>query len=53
MIVPPVIDQFAWSRIVESLGVGSEGLPIRDFTTERLEPKKAGAGAGHRIGGQA
>jgi UDP:flavonoid glycosyltransferase YjiC (YdhE family) len=38
MIVPHIIDQFAWGRIVEDLGAGPAALPIRKFTAKRLEP---------------
>ena len=38
MVVPHIIDQFAWSRIVEELGVGPAGLSIGEFTASRLEP---------------
>jgi sterol 3beta-glucosyltransferase len=39
MIVPHIIDQFAWGRIVEDLGAGPAALPVKHFTSRRLEPR--------------
>jgi sterol 3beta-glucosyltransferase len=39
LIVPHIVDQFAWGRIVEDLGAGPAPLPIGEFATRRLEPR--------------
>jgi UDP:flavonoid glycosyltransferase YjiC (YdhE family) len=39
MIVPHIIDQFVWSRLISDLGVGPRGLPIHKLTRQRLRPK--------------
>lgn len=38
LIVPHVVDQFVWGRIVEDLGAGPAALSIRELTGRRLEP---------------
>jgi sterol 3beta-glucosyltransferase len=41
LIVPHILDQFVWSRIVEEIGAGPAGVEIGDLTAERLGPKMA------------
>jgi UDP:flavonoid glycosyltransferase YjiC (YdhE family) len=39
MIIPHVIDQFVWNRIIYNMGVGPRGMRINKITTKNLEPK--------------
>jgi len=39
MIIPHIIDQFAWNKIIYDLGAGPKGLKISKITTKNLEPK--------------
>ncbi len=39
MIIPHIIDQFVWDRIIYNLGVGPKGIKIGKITTKNLEPK--------------
>ena len=39
MIVPHIIDQFVWNRIIHRLGAGPKGPRINKFTQNKLEPK--------------
>lgn len=39
LIVPHIIDQFAWGRVVEDLGAGPTALPAKRLTSDRLEPR--------------
>ena len=39
MIIPHIIDQFAWNRIISSLGVGPKGVKISKINVQNLEPK--------------
>ena len=39
MIIPHIIDQFAWNSILADLRVGPPGVKINKLSTERLEPK--------------
>lgn len=39
MIIPHIIDQFVWDRIVYSTGAGPKGIGIDKITTRNLEPK--------------
>lgn len=39
MIIPHIIDQFVWNRIVSDLGAGPKGIKINGCTTKNLEPK--------------
>jgi len=39
MIIPHIIDQFVWNRIVFELGAGPEGVRIGKIKTNNLEPK--------------
>ena len=39
MIIPHVVDQFVWDKILYDLGVGPRGIKISKITTKNLEPK--------------
>jgi len=39
MIIPHIIDQFIWNKIVHEKGAGPKGIKIRQITTKTLEPK--------------
>lgn len=39
MIIPHIIDQFVWNKIIHSLGAGPMGPGINKFTTNKLEAK--------------
>ncbi len=39
MIIPHIIDQHVWNKIVCNLGVGPKGIKIGKITKENLEPK--------------
>ena len=39
MIIPHVVDQFMWDKIIYDLGVGPRGIKIGKITTKNLEPK--------------
>jgi UDP:flavonoid glycosyltransferase YjiC (YdhE family) len=39
MIIPHIIDQFAWNSLLADLGVGPLGVKINKITTKSLEPK--------------
>jgi len=39
MIIPHIIDQFVWNKIVAEKGVGIRGIKISDITKVNLEPK--------------
>lgn len=39
MIIPHIIDQFVWNKIVSSLGAGPKGIKINGCKTKNLEPK--------------
>jgi UDP:flavonoid glycosyltransferase YjiC (YdhE family) len=39
MIIPHIIDQFAWNSLLANLGVGPLGVKINKITTRSLEPK--------------
>jgi len=39
MIIPHVIDQFVWNKIVYDMGAGPKGIKIGKITTKNLEPK--------------
>jgi UDP:flavonoid glycosyltransferase YjiC (YdhE family) len=39
MIIPHIIDQFVWNKIVYEKGVGPEGIKIGKITNKNLEPK--------------
>jgi UDP:flavonoid glycosyltransferase YjiC (YdhE family) len=39
MIIPHIIDQFVWNKIVCNLGVGPKGIKIGKITTKNLEPR--------------
>jgi sterol 3beta-glucosyltransferase len=39
MIIPHIVDQFVWDRIVHDVGVGPRGIRIDKITAKNLEPK--------------
>ena len=39
MIIPHIVDQFVWNRIVSDLGAGPGGIKITNINTVNLEPK--------------
>lgn len=39
MIIPHIIDQFVWDKIIYDMGVGPRGIKINKITTKKLEPK--------------
>ena len=39
LIIPHIIDQFVWNKIVEKLGAGPLGIKISKLTTEKIEPR--------------
>jgi sterol 3beta-glucosyltransferase len=39
MIIPHIIDQFVWNKVVHEMGAGPEGVKIDKITAENLEPK--------------
>lgn len=39
MIIPHIIDQFVWNKIVQKKGVGPLGIDISKITINNLEPK--------------
>ncbi|MEJ2746800.1 MAG: glycosyltransferase [Anaerolineae bacterium] len=39
MIIPHIIDQFVWDKIVAELGAGPKGVKVGKITTKNLEPK--------------
>ncbi len=39
MIIPHIIDQFVWNKIVYNKSVGPKGIRIDKITTKNLEPK--------------
>ena len=39
MIIPHIIDQFVWNKIIDKMGAGPKGIRIDKITTKKLEPK--------------
>ena len=39
LIVPHIVDQFAWDRLIASRRLGPAGIPVRDLTVDSLGPK--------------
>ena len=39
MIIPHIIDQFVWNKIIYVLGAGPKGIKIGKITTRNFEPK--------------
>jgi len=39
MIIPHIIDQFVWDKIIYAMGVGPRGIKVNKITTKNLEPK--------------
>lgn len=39
MIIPHIIDQFVWDKIIYELGAGPRGIKIDKITSKNLEPK--------------
>ena len=39
MIIPHIIDQYAWNNLVSDLGIGPKGIAISKIKSKNLEPK--------------
>jgi hypothetical protein len=39
MILPHIVDQFAWDIMISDLGVGQKGIKINRINNKNLEPK--------------
>jgi sterol 3beta-glucosyltransferase len=39
MVIPHIIDQFVWDKIIYRMGAGPKGVKIGKITTENLESK--------------
>ncbi len=39
LIIPHILDQFLWNQTIARLGAGPKGMPIKQLTAARLEPK--------------
>jgi UDP:flavonoid glycosyltransferase YjiC (YdhE family) len=39
MIIPHIIDQFVWDKIIAEKGAGPKGVKVSKITTQKLEPK--------------
>jgi len=39
MIIPHIIDQFVWNKIIDQLGVGLKGIRVDKISTKNLEPR--------------
>jgi UDP:flavonoid glycosyltransferase YjiC (YdhE family) len=39
MIIPHIIDQYVWNRIIFKIGAGPKGIKIGETSTKNLEPK--------------
>jgi len=39
MLIPHIIDQFVWDKIIYTMGAGPKGVKIGKITTKNLEPK--------------
>lgn len=39
MIIPHIIDQFAWNDVISNLGFGPKGIVVNKITKQNLEPK--------------
>ena len=39
MIIPHIVDQFAWNKIVSKLGAGPKGIKINKLRCSHIEPK--------------
>ena len=39
MIVPHIVDQFVWNKLIYKMGAGPKGIKIGALTVEKLEPK--------------
>jgi sterol 3beta-glucosyltransferase len=39
MIIPHIIDQFVWNKIISDMGVGPKGIKIGKINPKNLEPK--------------
>jgi len=39
LIIPHIIDQFVWNKIIYSKGAGPKGIKIGKITSKNLEPK--------------
>lgn len=43
MIIPHIVDQFAWNDVLSNLGVGPRGMKISKLKTSTIEPKETSA----------
>ena len=39
MIIPHIIDQFVWNKIIYNMGAGPKGIKVNKITTKNLEPR--------------
>jgi len=39
MIIPHILDQFVWNKIIDETGTGPKGIRINKISTKNLEPK--------------
>jgi UDP:flavonoid glycosyltransferase YjiC (YdhE family) len=39
VIIPHIIDQFVWNKIIDQKGAGPKGIKINKITKKNLEPK--------------
>jgi sterol 3beta-glucosyltransferase len=39
MIIPHIIDQFVWNKIIHETGAGPKGIRINKMNTKNLKPK--------------
>jgi len=39
MIIPHILDQFVWNKIIHETGAGPKGIRINKMTSKKLEPK--------------
>ena len=39
MIIPHILDQFVWNKIIYETGAGPKGIRINKMTSKTLEPK--------------
>jgi UDP:flavonoid glycosyltransferase YjiC (YdhE family) len=39
LIIPPILDQFVWNKIVHGIGAGPQGIKIGKLSMKKLEPK--------------
>ena len=39
MVIPHIVDQFFWNRLIAKIGAGPMGMPIKKLNALRLEEK--------------